>query len=91
MKSASTFPTLLERFFMDRLMRQRQVSPRNTPLRKETIAVLRSWLQEPSLHLIVRKARDASCASTHAGDGLASPRRFTSGGRFHSDSSRLVW
>ncbi|TIL54004.1 MAG: integrase, partial [Mesorhizobium sp.] len=44
MKSASTFPTLLERFFMDRLMRQRQVSPRNTPLRKETIAVLRSWL-----------------------------------------------
>lgn len=36
LKSASTFPTLLERFFMDRLMRQRQVSPHTLASYRDT-------------------------------------------------------
>lgn len=40
MNTASTFPTLLEAFFMDRLMRQRQVSPHTLASYRDTFRVL---------------------------------------------------
>jgi len=46
MNTASTFPTLLEAFFMDRLLRQRQVSPRTLASYRETSRVLLQYAQQ---------------------------------------------
>jgi integrase/recombinase XerD len=40
MKGASQFPTLLESFFMDRLMRQRQASPHTIASYRDTFRLL---------------------------------------------------
>jgi site-specific recombinase XerD len=45
MKSAGTFPTLLEAFFMDRLMRQRRVSPHTLASYRDTFRLLLHYAQ----------------------------------------------
>jgi len=46
MNTASTFPTLLEAFFMDRLLRQRQVSPHTLASYRDTFRVLLQYAQQ---------------------------------------------
>jgi site-specific recombinase XerD len=46
MSTASTFPTLLEAFFMDRLLRQRQVSPHTLASYRDTFRVLLQYAQQ---------------------------------------------
>jgi site-specific recombinase XerC len=46
MNTASTFPTLLEAFFMDRLLRQRQVSPHTLASYRDTFRVLLQFAQQ---------------------------------------------
>jgi integrase/recombinase XerD len=45
MKGASQFPTLLESFFMDRLMRQRQASPHTIASYRDTFRLLMQYAQ----------------------------------------------
>jgi integrase/recombinase XerD len=56
MKTDSTFPTLLESFFLDRLMRQRQVSPHTITSYRDTFRLL---IQYAGRHL-----RKAPCELT---------------------------
>ena len=46
MKGASQFPTLLESFFMDRLMRQRQASPHTIASYRDTFRLLMQYAQQ---------------------------------------------
>src|SRR6516164_707428 len=46
MKGASQFPTLLESFFMDRLMRQRQASPHTIASYRDTFRLLIQHAQQ---------------------------------------------
>jgi integrase/recombinase XerD len=43
MKGASQFPVLLESFFMDRLMRQRQASPHTIASYRDTFRLLMEY------------------------------------------------
>jgi integrase/recombinase XerD len=45
-KGASQFPTLLESFFMDRLMRQRQASPHTIASYRDTFRLLMQYAQQ---------------------------------------------
>ena len=45
MKAANTFPTLLEAFFIDRLVRQRQVSPHTLASYRDTFRLLLQYAQ----------------------------------------------
>jgi site-specific recombinase XerD len=46
MNTASTFPTLLETFFIDRLLRQRQVSPHTLASYRDTFRLLLQYAQQ---------------------------------------------
>ena len=46
MKGISQFPTLLEAFFMDRLMRQRQASPHTIASYRDTFRLLMQYAQQ---------------------------------------------
>jgi integrase/recombinase XerD len=46
MKELSPFPVLLESFFMDRLMRQRQVSPHTIASYRDTFRLLLQYAQQ---------------------------------------------
>src|SRR5215468_11774823 len=46
MKGASQFPALLESFFMDRLMRQRQASPHTIASYRDTFRLLMQYAQQ---------------------------------------------
>ncbi len=46
MKGASPFPALLESFFMDRLMRQRQASPHTIGSYRDTFRLLMRYAQQ---------------------------------------------
>ena len=46
MKGISQFPTLLEAFFMDRLMRQRQASPHTIASYRDTFRLLMQHAQQ---------------------------------------------
>src|SRR5260370_30089063 len=46
MKGASQFPTLLEAFFMDRLMRQRQASPHTIASYRDTFRLLMQYAKQ---------------------------------------------
>jgi site-specific recombinase XerC len=46
MKGASQFPSLLESFFMDRLMSQRQASPHTIASYRDTFRLLMQYAQQ---------------------------------------------
>jgi integrase/recombinase XerD len=46
MNRASQFPALLEAFFMDRLMRQRQASPHTVTSYRDTFRLLLQYAQQ---------------------------------------------
>ena len=49
MNSAGSFPTLLEAFFSDRLMRQRQASPHTIASYRDTFRLLLQYAQQELL------------------------------------------
>ena len=69
MKGISQFPTLLESFFMDRLMRQRQASPHTIASYRDTFRLLMQYAQQ--------RFTQGTFTGDHAGFGYSVPRRLS--------------